>query len=144
MYWDLQLLNTRKLNNICVMDKLITLEAQSTSPNTVTKAYSKSDSESLAPCTINADCLQVCSLSVADFLLHGCRSSVQKYLQLFYLPHTQMGGPRRKEEAHRNVRRLKKAARQCWARSAASVQLKSFSALRVWKNTKIHIIFICF
>ncbi|XP_056243135.1 uncharacterized protein LOC130176210 [Seriola aureovittata] len=97
MYWDLQLLNAGNLNSPYAMDKPVIINPQvlncvhqSTDPNSFKKAYN-SDTGSLHSCTIDADSLQTGRLAGKNEL-HG---------------------------SVRGVKRLKKAARQCWIRLAS-------------------------
>ncbi|XP_071356635.1 uncharacterized protein [Trachinotus anak] len=94
LYWDLQLLNVGHLNAPYVMDKPVIIDPhvlnclhQSSDPNSFKKAYN-SDTGTLHSCTIYADSLQT-GRPVGGNELHGGR---------------------------RGVKRLRKAARQCWIR----------------------------
>lgn len=121
LYWDLQLLNVAALNTLHEKSKPATSRSralnrlhQSTKPNLWINAPNQSDSECVQPHTSDTDSLQVCACS-------ACRFSVS-LLIITFTNHTQkerLQGRKGLYESVKAVRRLKKAARHCWARWVA-------------------------
>lgn len=126
LYWELQLLNVLNLNTLNLKDTpvfidphVLTDQHQNKNPNDSNKAHNSDDGSSFS-CTFDTG-----SSQVTDSLLRGAIKSlfIITFSSLTFC--TQRRRRVGKVEQHRSVRgvkRLKKAARQSWARSASSVQ----------------------